>query len=313
MKKIIIALCLTILISCNQDPIGYDWHNDDDTYITYYDVIDLALNKLSTEGNYNEGDDYEIGEIIVELDERGRAYSWKIAIGTVNWYELEYYGETLVSYSVIEEPDAIIDGNNIINSTTFIETLNDEYVSIIYPLSVSLLNHSPYYDNPQWLSESIYIWDDNLIYKERYYDKINEEVFIDYLYYPQIQFINGVVSIEIYNDYTDRYSQLSFQFYDTEPTNNRFYYFYYREDGYWYYENKDVLGTRIDDNEYSVDCSYYYRHLYEEEWYEYDITKYGYQTFTAELIETEYGAWVQRAVAVDAYTGEIVYCGPLIE
>jgi len=34
----------------------------------------------------NEGDDYEIGEIIVELDESGRAYSWNIAIGTVNWY-----------------------------------------------------------------------------------------------------------------------------------------------------------------------------------------------------------------------------------
>jgi len=66
-------------------------------------------------------------------------------------------------------------------------------------------------------------------------------------------------------------------------------------------------------NEYSVDCSYYHTSTHEEEWYEYDITKYGSQTFTAELIETEYGAWVQRAVAVDAYTGEIVYCGPLIE
>jgi hypothetical protein len=300
-------------MSCNQDPFGYDWQSGDDTRISYYEVINLALNKLSTEGNYNEGDDYEIGEIMVELDESGKAYSWKIAIGTVNWYELEYSGAMLVSYSVIDKPDAIINGNNIVDSTTIVDTVNNEYANINYPLSVSLLEHSSYYDNPQWLSESIYIWDDNSIYKERYYDKKSDYDYIDYHYYPQMQYVDGIVSIETTNHEGEK-SYKRFNFWDSEPTYNNFSYHY----SYWWdcelfydHESKGVSGTRIDDNSYSVDCSYSKRYIDYQGYYGYTVN--GSETFTAEVVDTEYGAWGEGVIAVDAYTGEIVYCGPVIE
>lgn len=313
MRKIIIILCMTTLMSCNQDPFGYDWQSGDDTRISYYEVINLALNKLSTEGNYNEGDDYEIGKIMVELDEYGKAYSWKIAIGTVNWYELEYSGVMLVSYSVIDKPDAIINGNNIIDSTAFIKELNNSYANIEFPMSASLLDNSPYSDDPHWVTEDIYVWDEELIYKERYNELKDDGQYINFNYYPQMQYVYGIVGIEV-TDNSGGKSYKTFKFWDSKPTYTDFSYYYrmYVDFDEWLTEiEKSVDGTRIDDNTYSV---YSYYHYLDVDFGYGDTTSYsGSETFTAEVVDTEYGAWGEGVIAVDAYTGEIVYCGPVIE
>lgn len=313
MKKFIIVLCSTFLISCNQDPFGYDWQSGDNTHISYYEVINLALDELSSRGYYNEGDDYDIGEITVQLDKSGKAYLWIITIGTASWYKLEYTGTKLVGCSVIDKPESIINGKNIIDSTAFIKLLNNDYANIEYPMSASLLDNSPYSDDPHWVTEDIYVWDEELIYKERYNELKGDGQYINFNYYPQIQYVYGIVGIEV-TDASGGKSYKTFKFWDSKPTYTDFSYYYhmYVDFDQWLTEiEKIVDGTRIDVNTYSVYSYYYYLDVD----YGYgDTTSYsGSETFTAEVVDTEYGAWGEGVIAVDAYTGEIVYCGPVIE
>ncbi|MBD3400486.1 MAG: hypothetical protein GF399_09155 [Candidatus Coatesbacteria bacterium] len=302
---ILFIILACILLACDNSVLTIP--ESDIVHTTYEEILNIALKELTDRQLYEEGEPYKLGEIACNLNTDGRSYGWEIIITVIDSYYMKYTGDIIMEFNEVQNSN-LIEPDGIINTPDLVNIILDVYNDIAMPVNVYMCSESAYYENPHWLIRDISIYDANSILYREYLGNEGYQ-YVHFRRYMETPYIYGKTMILLNTG-----SYHTFDFWDGEPDNTSFYYeyYYYSDWGEFeqFYESRlELVDGYMQNNSYTVFAQYEYELFdgYKNYYY------YGSDTFTAELVDTEYGAWMEGVVAVDAYTGEIVYCGPVIE